>query len=60
MISKDLYKERPAVKRSNGKTEFLFLPKDGAKLVSFRTKKLQILLQARKSPYEMWHYISGK
>jgi len=38
-ISKDLYKERPAVKRSDGKTEFLFLSKDGTKLVSFRTKE---------------------
>lgn len=39
MISKDFYKERPAVKLSDGKTEFLFLPADGAKLVSFKTKE---------------------
>lgn len=50
MISKDLYKERPAVKRSDGKTEFLFLPKDGAKLVSFRTKKVTNIITSKKKP----------
>ncbi len=39
MISKDFYKDRPAIKLSDDKAEVLFLPEDGAKLVSFKTKK---------------------
>lgn len=38
MISKAFYKDRPAIKLSDDRAEFLFLPEDGAKLVSFKIK----------------------
>ncbi len=51
MISKDFYKDRPAVKLSDDKAEFLFLPKDGAKLVSFKTKEGKELFVHTPSEY---------
>jgi len=53
MISKDFYKDRPAIKLYDDRAEFLFLPEDGAKLASFKTKDgRQLLVQTEGEEYK--------
>ena len=49
MIAKSFYKDRPAIKLSDHKTEILFLPEDGAKIASFKTKDGRELLAQNPS-----------
>ncbi len=53
MISKEYYKDRPAVKIADDTIECMFLPEDGAKLVSLKTKDgRELLAQARSKEYK--------
>ncbi len=53
MISKSMYKDRPAIKIYNEKFEALFLPEDGAKLVSFKTKRgKELFAEANNEKYK--------
>lgn len=52
MIRETLYKDRPAIELSCSAFSALFLPRDGAKLTSFRTKEgMELLAQTQGAPY---------
>lgn len=52
MITKTLYKDRPAVLVSDSHTEAVFLPEDGAKLVSLKINGQEFLAQNPGTEYK--------